>query len=223
MEQLEPNALMAIEEYHDGSSEIIQPVQLAKTKQKLLITTIQNHAVLTRRKKTNLTDEQRRAVNEFLPTKQKDPEPSSKLVKGPLSVAAMRFGVTADTVRAIWKRAQQSLADGNISADLGSFKCGRNIRSLAAKLSMSRATVHRRLKEGLIVPHSNALKPQLNENNMIKRVKFCLSMLDPVQSPLFQDMMNTVHTDEKWFYITKTNAEHYLAPGEQAPHRICHC
>ncbi|CEG36307.1 uncharacterized protein PHALS_02214 [Plasmopara halstedii] len=155
----------------------------------------------------------------FTNSKQKDPERSSKLVKGALSVAAMKFGVTADTVSAIWKRAQQFLADGHISADLGSFKCGhvgrkkkdsdvdkvkvnspvdrQNIRSLPAKLNMSR--------------HCSS-SPQ-------RRVKFCLSMLDPVQAPLFQDMMNTVHIDKKWFYITKTNAKYYRALGKQAPHR----
>ncbi|CEG50401.1 uncharacterized protein PHALS_08113 [Plasmopara halstedii] len=101
---------MAIEEHHDSSSEIVSASP--------------NHAVSTR-KKPNLTDEQRIAVYKFLLTKQKDPERFSKLVKGALSVAAMKFGVTADIVSAIWKRAQQSLADGNISADLGSFKCGR--------------------------------------------------------------------------------------------------
>ncbi|KAF0747407.1 hypothetical protein AaE_007741 [Aphanomyces astaci] len=33
--------------------------------------------------------------------------------------------------------------------------------------------------------------------------------------------MDTVHIDEKWFYMTRIKRMFYLAPGEKPPHRKC--
>ncbi|XP_042016089.1 uncharacterized protein LOC121764065 [Salvia splendens] len=35
----------------------------------------------------------------------------------------------------------------------------------------------------------------------------------------FRNMYNTIHIDEKWFYMTKGAQRFYLAPGEEEPHR----
>ncbi|KAL6509896.1 hypothetical protein OROGR_022384 [Orobanche gracilis] len=34
-------------------------------------------------------------------------------------------------------------------------------------------------------------------------------------------MHNTIHVDEKWFYLTKERGRYYLAPGEIEPYRGC--
>lgn len=40
-----------------------------------------------------------------------------------------------------------------------------------------------------------------------------------MDSRLFDCMLDVVHVDEKWFYLTQTNKKFYLAPGEAEPHR----
>jgi len=39
-------------------------------------------------------------------------------------------------------------------------------------------TIYRRIKEGALRPHSNAMKPRLTEANKKARLEFCFSMLD---------------------------------------------
>jgi hypothetical protein len=34
-------------------------------------------------------------------------------------------------------------------------------------------------------------------------------------------MHDTIHIDEKWFYMTKANERYYLMSGEEEPHRTC--
>ena len=40
-------------------------------------------------------------------------------------------------------------------------------------------------------------------------------------NPQFMDMENTIHIDEKWFYLTKKSETYYLLPDEEEPHRTC--
>ncbi|KAF0683775.1 Aste57867_24159 [Aphanomyces stellatus] len=37
----------------------------------------------------------------------------------------------------------------------------------------------------------------------------------------FDSMMDVIHLDEKWFYLTKTTRKFYLVPGEKEPDRKC--
>nr|XP_043615805.1 uncharacterized protein LOC122587706 [Erigeron canadensis] len=81
--------------------------------------------------------------------------------------------------------------------------------------------VHRRIKEGELQPHTNAIKPTLTEENKKARLEFCLSMIPPSLSTPFYDMFNVVHIDEKWFYMSKPSKLYYLVPGEDEPLRTC--
>nr|XP_016499741.1 PREDICTED: uncharacterized protein LOC107818270 [Nicotiana tabacum] len=58
-----------------------------------------------------------------------------------------------------------------------------NIRSLACAMDMSTSTIFRRIKEGVIRPHTNAIKPHLTEENKKARLQFCLSMIESEQEP----------------------------------------
>ncbi|XP_026438869.1 uncharacterized protein LOC113337402 [Papaver somniferum] len=90
-------------------------------------------------------------------------------------------------------------------------------------MGMSKSTVHRRVKEGSIKAHSNAMKPGLKLSTKISRLKHCLSMVDEILSPAkFHDMYNRIHIDEKWFYMSKTSQKYYLHPLEEEPLRTCH-
>ncbi|ETV88211.1 hypothetical protein H257_01517 [Aphanomyces astaci] len=37
----------------------------------------------------------------------------------------------------------------------------------------------------------------------------------------FDDTMNSVHVDKKWFFAIKISSKMYLAPGDEPPHRTC--
>ncbi|XP_050233509.1 uncharacterized protein LOC126681996 [Mercurialis annua] len=104
------------------------------------------------------------------------------------------------------------------------FSRRTNIRSLSSELKYPKSTVHKRIKEGYIRPHSNALKPYLSEENLKARLKFCLSMVDKDTidtSPKFVNMYDQIHIDEKWYYMSRTTQKYYLLPDESEPFRTC--
>ncbi|XP_050238055.1 uncharacterized protein LOC126687538 [Mercurialis annua] len=104
------------------------------------------------------------------------------------------------------------------------FSRRTNIRSLSSELKYPKSTVHQRIKEGYIRPHSNSLKPYLSEENVKSRLEFCLSMIDKDSidtSPKFINMYDQIHIDEKWYYMSKTTQKYYLLPDESEPFRTC--
>lgn len=38
---------------------------------------------------------------------------------------------------------------------------------------------------------------------------------------LFDDLYDYVHTDKKWFYVTKTKSSYYIILNEEEPERNC--
>jgi len=95
-----------------------------------------------------------------------------------------------------------------------------NLLSFASVLEVSKSTLHRRVKEGYLRPHSSALRPHLCDENKLKRLKFCLLMVDshdPHDNPSFIDICNYVHIDEKWFYMSKETQWYYMLPSEDEP------
>lgn len=99
-----------------------------------------------------------------------------------------------------------------------------NIRSLAEALKVPRSTLHRRIKEGAIRPHSNALKPYWSKENKRTRLQFCVSTLEPNSlgsQPTFKQMYDRVHIDEKWFYLSREAERFYLLPEEEDPLLTC--
>ncbi|XP_026435503.1 uncharacterized protein LOC113333202 [Papaver somniferum] len=102
------------------------------------------------------------------------------------------------------------------------FRRRTNIRSTAKALGMSKTTVWRRIKDGSIKAHSNAIKPGFSLKTRITRLKHCLEMLDESVSPaVFSGMYDRIHIDEKWFYMSKTTQKYYLHPMEAPPVRRC--
>lgn len=92
-------------------------------------------------------------------------------------------------------------------------------------IDVPKSTIHRRIKEGALRPHTNAVKPLLTDENKKAKVNFCLSMITPPSltsaSTTFHNMHNIIHIDEKWFYISKASKRYYLVPGEEEPLRTC--
>lgn len=90
-----------------------------------------------------------------------------------------------------------------------------NIGSLACAVDMSASTMFRRFKEGDIRAYTNAIKPHLTENKKKARLEFCLSMIESStlhSNPIFLDMFNYVHIDEKWFFLAKKKGKVLSSP-----------
>ncbi|KAL6575383.1 hypothetical protein OROMI_012668 [Orobanche minor] len=193
-------------------------------------------------KKKNLSSNTKRAIFEMLLIEQKD----GVLPKGTVSKVANSFSISTRSVSRIWHEGK-SIRSTNCELSMFSFKllnracrkrveidpeqiksiplCRRtNIRSLSKALCMAKSTVHRRVKEGFIRPHTNAIKPHLTDENKKARLEFCLSMVNEgtiLTRPAIFDMYNQIHIDEKWFYISKTTENFYLACDETDPLRTC--
>ncbi|KAK9682246.1 hypothetical protein RND81_10G060800 [Saponaria officinalis] len=109
------------------------------------------------------------------------------------------------------------------------------IERVALNTGVSVGTAHSWVKNGLLKAHSSPLHPKLSELNMEQRLLFALKSLVvkqeheelfdlnnvPVTEIMFNEMNNTVHIDEKWFYITQDNQKIYIVDGEELPHRSC--
>ncbi|KAH7835801.1 hypothetical protein Vadar_029964 [Vaccinium darrowii] len=158
---------------------------------------------------------------------------------------ATKFFVHRKTVQRIWKRAKSCFVNGaaidvasklqthsghkRVQIDLQrisgiDLRRRTSLRSLSKALKVPTTTLHRRLKEGAIRPHTSAVKPYLFEDAKKARLRFCLSMLEPSSletQPVFKDMYNYVHIDEKWFFMTKESEQFYLLPEEPEPLRTC--
>ncbi|KAL4362037.1 hypothetical protein GQ457_04G021530 [Hibiscus cannabinus] len=141
-------------------------------------TTMESFLVTTSGRQPNkqLSKEQRQALFETL-LKQSH---NGKLPKGSISQIAAMFLVSTKTVGRLWNQVKRFVEQG-IVVDVGSLYNRRtstkrrillnmdrildiplrrrtNIRSMAKALDMSKSTLHRRIKEGLIKPHTNAIK-----------------------------------------------------------------
>ncbi|OMO72576.1 Transposase, Tc1-like protein [Corchorus olitorius] len=202
----------------------------------------QEIASISTKHSRNLTNQQRQTIYEMLLKQSKD----GVLSKGSLTSLATMFSVSPKTIGRIWKQAKLCMENGlivNVSSKL-TGNVGRkkilidprkvseiplrrrtNIRSIAKALNMSKSTVHRRVKEGFIRAHSNAVKPDLTDENKKTRLEFCLSKLDLTNAGIntipFDGMFNQVHIDEKWFFMTRESERYYLLPEEDEPVRTC--
>lgn len=162
--------------------------------------------------------------------------------KGFKTVAAQKFGVSTRTISRIWAHGKKHLENGidfsrksvaNVGrkrVDVGNkvkavpFAKRTNIRTLAHAIQVSKSTLHRRIQDGELVPNTNAIKPILTEDNKRARLRFCLSLLvgdNHLNISMFSNMLDIIHIDEKWFYLTKKNQRYYILPNETPPYRTC--
>nr|XP_022900902.1 uncharacterized protein LOC111413988 [Onthophagus taurus] len=190
-------------------------------------------------KKPNLSNEQRQGVLQYLLKNVSN----EKLKHGAIKQCSTKFNVCTRTINRIWNTAKQDYNVGSCTANVDLNKKGNTgrkrkeredikkkisevsiaqkstIRSLCNNINQSLGTVHRILK-GVIKRVSSTLKPVLTDDNKKCRLEFALCMLQE-PSLYFQEMLEFVHINEKWFYITKTKTNCYLLPEEETPHRTC--
>ena len=193
--------------------------------------------VVARRRGKPLSDVERRQVLESLLSRSN----GKKLQHGAIAAVAKEHHLTRKSVTDLWQRGLESVKNGAGFMDVSNNKsnCGRKkkdysdemaamkdvshtkrrtIRSTAAAVGIPKSTFHGRKKEGIIRVHSSSAKPLLTDDNKRHRVDFCLQRINP-ERDLFESMMNTVHIDEKWFFLGQATNKVYLAPGEEDPYR----
>ncbi|XP_021775169.1 uncharacterized protein LOC110739022 [Chenopodium quinoa] len=95
-------------------------------------------------------------------------------------------------------------------------------RGYAAALNVSKSAIHRLRKRGRLRTHTSTNKPALTDQHKITRMKWVLSHITPIPAegdPLFEDMQQCIHIDEKWFFINPETRTFYLLPAEDNPYR----
>ena len=77
---------------------------------------------------------------------------------------------------------------------------------MAEASGISKSTLFRSFKRGIIKRKSSTLKPRLNDGNKLEIVKFVKKFIQNGKNGklIFNGMYDRVHIDEKWFYMTKT-------------------
>ena len=102
----------------------------------------------------------------------------------------------------------------------------RTFRKLAGQLNISVSTCWKLLrKERIFRSHVSRLKPMLTDGNKLHRLLWALTMVD--QSTVtgtrsgwkFKDMCDSIHVDEKWFFLCFDGARYILVEDEPDPHR----
>nr|GLL17188.1 Transposase, Tc1-like protein [Ipomoea trifida] len=137
---------------------------------------------------------------------------NGKVKYGSIKDVANVYSVSTRTVSRIWKKGIACVANGvpvdislNLSGNVGRKMIAINpedvariplnrrttIRSMASALSMSKTSLHRRVKEGSLKSHSNAIKPMLIEENRKMKMVF----------------------------LSRTSQKYYLLPEEDEPYR----
>lgn len=170
---------------------------------------------------------------------------NGKLPHGSITQTAQEFNVSRLTIHRLWKRGQESSSNPRVPANVNSrkFNSGSkrrevselqeklkalsigertSLRRMETKTGISKSSLHRAVQAGEILSHSSSIKPLLTGKNELNRVKFALDHIhyNPrTDTYQFNNLLNYVHVDEKWFRIMKDSQRFYLTPDEDVPHR----
>ncbi|KAJ0390587.1 hypothetical protein P43SY_010266 [Pythium insidiosum] len=166
---------------------------------------------------------------------------------GAIAMCAANFDVSVDQISRLWKRAVRDIKasrpinyqsgrkgrsgrktrlsdefwnDLNHAIELVPLEDRTNIRTLASTLGIPKSTLHDYLLAGVFRCHTASAKPMFTDIQRIARVKFAITFVhkSSLGSLRFDDMMDRIHLDEKWFYLAKDKQRYYLAEHEDAPH-----
>lgn len=229
-----------VEEAEDGSTQFLVPDlnEPAQSRENGEQQQQQNQSSTHHQTRTRLSQTKRMEILLWL----MDRANEGKLKRGAITQASHEFHLSTRCISKLWNKAKrQRLAGERYNLSTNMHNCGRKriqvdpqqittlqmgdrscIRDLATKLNVSKTTVHRMIKRGLIKPHTNPLHPGLKEANMKTRLAWVLSLLHgdtPTNKHTYHSMYDFVHLDEKWFYQSKKTQRVYLAQGEKGKYR----
>ena len=191
-------------------------------------------------KRTNLTVEDRQFLKDFLLERVE----GGQLRRNSIRDGAVLVSVSMSTVSRLWQRMKDTHAialNGQWDVTSGKTNNGRpvkyprdefvravrdvplrnrsTVRLLQGAVGVSKTTIHRMiLKEKILRPHTNSLKPMLTDVNKMARLEYCLN--ERGANGLYNSMFDRVHVDEKWFFLTRVTERYYLAQDEEQPHRV---
>ena len=90
----------------------------------------------------------------------------------------------------------------------------KTYRNAAKTINISQQTVFRLKKGGIFRRHVSHLKPYLTDLNKLQRAEYCLQRLE-VDNDEYQDLLDTIYIDEKWFIKSKDGETYILADDEE--------
>ena len=90
-------------------------------------------------------------------------------------------------------------------------------RKLGVSLGVSKTMVQCWIVDLTIRVHCNSLKPVLTEENKVAWLIMALEAHDPQDSMKFLDMMDHIHDNEKWFFLSRQMERYLLLPEEKNP------
>ncbi|KAE9265608.1 hypothetical protein PR003_g32404, partial [Phytophthora rubi] len=153
---------------------------------------------------------------------------------------AGNFSVHEKTISRLWKRAKTNAAQhGVYEATTLKHLTGRRPRDLKAVLERLRhvdvqqrttirsaavacgvpaTTLFRRLKQGKLRSCTSVTRPLLTPANLQARIKFCLDHVD-TSTNKYRDMMDVIHVDEKYFFLTVVKRRFIMLHDEPDPIR----
>ncbi|ETV96342.1 hypothetical protein H310_10503 [Aphanomyces invadans] len=139
---------------------------------------------------------------------------TSAALTGCAKVASKMAGRIAGT-----RKYSDEGARDNVSSVPHHLRC--NFRSLASATGIPKTTLWRHLKAKKLRRTTSRLKAMLTQNHRLARYNFAKSFVRAGQlgTRRWHDMMDIVHIDEKWFYITQVNRRFYLWHDEAVPQR----
>ena len=187
------------------------------------------------------SEDRGRAISIFMASCQ-----NGSLPRGALTSVAKMFDVHPSTISRLWKRAERTRAEGVIHSPeissgtslRGRFRISsspavretvksiplmmrRSQNQLSAVLGVAKSTVQRWIKKGTLRSHTSALKPYLTETNKLARYLMATSFINPQKPGEYQDMMDMIHVDEKWFHVSRDGQRFLLTDDEKDPLRTC--
>ena len=204
--------------------------------------------VLQERHQGDLTESERKQIVSALLFESKDGDLLGKLRHGALTEIARTFHVHPRTIKRIWERACQNYQNPEVRAFRSSprkkhnvgrkkkwnhqevrdavreipFHLKRSLRDLAAALAIPLTSLHRMKTDRddpVIMPCGSWLKPLLTPEHKNQRVFYAVSKYNPDDNT-FHSFYNSVHVDEKWFFLTEAQLRLYIATDEDAPIRF---
>jgi len=196
------------------------------------------------RMKRELTSDERKQIVSRLLTEAQQGGDVGKFPRGTITAVAADFHVCRKTITNIWTRAQENYADPTVRQYQASPRkkrnCGRKkkwdpeaimeaikeiplfrrrtIRDLAAALGIPKSTLFDLKNENdnpVIMPCTSALRPLLTEHHKLMRTLFCVTKVNP-DDGLYEDHYQSVHVDEKWFFITESHLRFSLSQEKKS-------
>ncbi|KAE9015550.1 hypothetical protein PR001_g14874 [Phytophthora rubi] len=172
---------------------------------------------------------------------------NGKLEHGGMTEIAGDFGISRDVVSRIWKRGCSTMGERVAAVVKPRWsQCGRkkkdraelcklireipirdrcNYRTIQARTILTPYLIKQLQEEGFMRHALTRTEPLLTEKHRHERLKWCVSHVRQMQDGgcSFVAMDDTVHVDEKWFFLKKVGQKVYILTGldgepcEEAP------